>query len=67
MFRDEIVKNKYIKRMIKKQIVIKRIRTKSVIKIKWKWIPRGVIENKKTYQSRKMIQNKTNSNLKNND
>jgi len=34
MFRDEIVKNKYIKKMIKKQIVIKRIRTKSVIKIK---------------------------------
>jgi hypothetical protein len=47
MFRDEIVKNKYIKKMIKKQIVIKRIRTKSVIKIKWKWIPRGGIENKK--------------------
>jgi hypothetical protein len=33
----------------KKQIVIKRIRTKSVIKIKWKWIPRGGIENKKKH------------------
>jgi hypothetical protein len=35
MFRDEIEKNKWIKKMIQK-IAIKRIMTKFEIKIKWK-------------------------------
>jgi hypothetical protein len=61
MFRDEIVKNKYIKKVIKKQIAIKRIKTKSVIKIKWKWIPRGGIEKKKHINQGKWFKTKQTS------
>jgi hypothetical protein len=56
-------KNKSINKMIKK-IAIKRIRTKFDIKIKWKQILRDWIEKQSI---NKMLQNKINSNSKNND